>query len=424
MFIDLRRRVSNGARALTRFGVLSAIAILASANPSLQLSSPAVAAGATSVNLSLTYSSNGNATPVSAVQWSFGYSSSDVASISVSAGTAATSSQKTVICSAASGTYTCLAYGAANQTPIENGILANVQISLAAKPSSSVAVQVTNPVASDEAGNSVPLTAAAGAISVSGSAAAATGSKASTGGTAASAASAPPTPLPTLTGLGCQPSFLIEPQGVTCTASLSAATLRAFQLTASSSSSAITVPTTVNVAAGASSVPIAVKASTSGSQSASGTITVTVGSSTVDTPLNVLPPLATSKFNVVNTKTGSCLTAIGRSQMAVATQSACSGATNDVVQLAAVSNGYELGFNSNKLFLGGATKILGTPVVTMTTSKSQAWELVPSSAGTFLILAVGNQQCLGLVAGAGNQQMVEETTCSSQPQNTWRFVAQ
>jgi hypothetical protein len=89
---------------------------------SLALSSASATGGSVSMNLTLT--SVIGSEPGS-LQWSLVYSTSDIVSINVSAGTALTSQGKTLNCGGAAGTLNCVA-AAINTNAIQNGVVAVV----------------------------------------------------------------------------------------------------------------------------------------------------------------------------------------------------------------------------------------------------------------------------------------------------------
>src|SRR5262249_5615053 len=89
--------------------VAGMLASAAAAQDSLSLSTGSAPPGG-SVALDLTLNSVSGGDPA-AVQWTFSYSPTDVTSVAVSAGPAATGANKSISCAAGSGTYTCLASG-------------------------------------------------------------------------------------------------------------------------------------------------------------------------------------------------------------------------------------------------------------------------------------------------------------------------
>src|SRR5258708_4413069 len=90
---------------------------------SLNLSSGAAGSNG-AVALTLNLASPAQNEPA-AIQWTLAYAPTDVTSISVTAGSAATAAGKTLNCFGGSGTYTCLAFGT-NVATISNGAVAVV----------------------------------------------------------------------------------------------------------------------------------------------------------------------------------------------------------------------------------------------------------------------------------------------------------
>jgi len=84
----------------------------------------------TTVNLDLSVDTTGNTLPA-AVQWTIEYSTDDIAAVEIAAGPAALFAEKIVVCNPSPGSIICLAYGL-NLNPILNGVVATVQVTLAA----------------------------------------------------------------------------------------------------------------------------------------------------------------------------------------------------------------------------------------------------------------------------------------------------
>ncbi len=118
---------------------------------SLTLTSGTVAPNRTT-SLSLSVKSTGSNRPA-ALQWTFTYTASSVASIAVSAGSAATAAGKTLQCVMVPGAYSCLAVGM-NSTAISDGVLAVLNLTLAASVNS-VLVGVGNASAVAPSGTSI-----------------------------------------------------------------------------------------------------------------------------------------------------------------------------------------------------------------------------------------------------------------------------
>jgi hypothetical protein len=428
----LQRCASECRRVATYLILLCLTTLFAAAQTTLTLSS-GLGNAATTVNLNLAYSSGPAATAVSAIQWTFAYSAVDVTSITVNPGTEATAAQKNILCSAGTGTYTCLALGLANQNTIQDGTLAVVQIGLAANPSSSVPVHLSNEIASDPNGNSVPISGTPGSISVQ-----SPGPPGSIPGSAPGSApgsnpgstSGPPPGLaaPALTGISCVPSFLIEPGASTCTVSLSGPAPPNLQLVASSSSPAISVSPLIAVPAGATTTLFTV-AGNPANKDRSGTVTITLGPSTTSIPFNLLPPLSTTGFQVINQNTGTCLTALTfawqGSPLGVAIQQACSSAPNQIVSLSPVGAGYTLGFKEG-LLLNAAGSSFGWAFIMLSPLSSgtgHTWQLVPAAAGTFLLFSTENQECLEVPDNSKTNFLpVQQSACSVSANQRWSLV--
>src|SRR5215470_7021776 len=113
----------------------------------LSLSS-ATAARGTSVSLNVSLNTTGALSPAD-VQWTFGYSMSDVSSISVSAGPAATAAGKSLVCNPLAGSMVCILYGITSTT-IANGTVGVVTLGISpTTTNTSTAISLTNSMASD-----------------------------------------------------------------------------------------------------------------------------------------------------------------------------------------------------------------------------------------------------------------------------------
>src|SRR5580658_4681167 len=104
--------------------------IFASAqNVGFSIGSGSATPGGTAV-LNISIASTGGAQPA-AVQWTLGYSATDISSITVTTGAAATAAGKSVTCSSVSGGMTCLVFGL-NTTVIADGVVAQATVQVAA----------------------------------------------------------------------------------------------------------------------------------------------------------------------------------------------------------------------------------------------------------------------------------------------------
>jgi|GEM_PF-1687664 len=131
------------------------------AQSSLALSSGNGAPNQTTA-LTLTLTSPPNSEP-SAIQWTLSYSANDITAISVTA----TDSNKTAVCTPATGAYSCILYGEQNNSPIPNGVVAVVSVMLSASPANPVPIGVTGTLAASPAGTPVALGSSGGTITFS-----------------------------------------------------------------------------------------------------------------------------------------------------------------------------------------------------------------------------------------------------------------
>ena len=203
---------------------------------SLAIGSAAAAPG-TSTTLNLSMTATGGAQP-DGVQWSLGYSVTDVSSIAVSAGAAATGAGKSLACSNGTGNVTCLLYGV-NSAVIANGVIAQIAVTLASgTQSASSAIQISGAVAANGAGNAITTTGSSGALTITQSSA-----------------------QPALSTLTCAGSTITTTGNVSCTVSLTALASVGFPVTLSSSNSQLRVPGSVSVSAGSTTASFAATAS-------------------------------------------------------------------------------------------------------------------------------------------------------------------
>jgi hypothetical protein len=131
----------------------------------LNLSSgTATRGGGISLNLDLTTTSG---LMPSAMQWTLGYSATDISSISVNAGPAATAAGKSLLCNPSAGFIVCIIYGT-NSNPMANGTVGVVNLGISPTTSNtSTVIAVFNPMESDPTGTaSVPLTPSNGTIAI------------------------------------------------------------------------------------------------------------------------------------------------------------------------------------------------------------------------------------------------------------------
>jgi uncharacterized protein (TIGR03437 family) len=230
---------------------------------SLALSSgSATQGGSVSLNFSLT--SPAGSEPA-ALQWTFTYSSSDIATISASAGPASSAAGKSIICSASPGSYTCLLSGI-NTNVISNGVVAIVNVTLSPSMTSSTTISVANPIAASPTGSDIPITGAGGVITVG------------SGGSI------------TVTSLTCNPAGLVSLTASTCTVALNQAAPSNTNVALSDNSSGLSVPASVMVAAGNTTANFSATAGTITAVQAA-VITATLGSSSQTASLVLAPVL-------------------------------------------------------------------------------------------------------------------------------------
>ena len=187
----------------------------------LTLSSAATLAD-NSATLSLTFASG--TSPVAALQWSFTYPSSNIATLTATAGPALVAAGKTITCLGAAGSYTCIAAGL-NSTTIGAGVLAQVSVKLAGIVDTTIGM--ANTLATSADGSLMAITG--------------------TGGTVI--ATIPPLGI---SSISCTTTTLGPLSSTPCTISLNAAAgASGATIAVSSSSTNVTVPANLTVAAGA-----------------------------------------------------------------------------------------------------------------------------------------------------------------------------
>ena len=183
-----QRRVS---RELAWASLFLLFTFVSRAEPSLALSPASGSPGETvSIPLSL---ENSAGSQLGGLMWTLNYPTSSVLAINATAGSALTGASKSLTCTAGSGSFSCVATGV-NQNILTDGVIADVQLSLAAGATS----------------GTLAFSLAAGS-SVDGSA---------VGVTSGSASLTVSSPL-SVSGLSCSPTSLSPQQTTTCTLSLS-----------------------------------------------------------------------------------------------------------------------------------------------------------------------------------------------------------
>jgi trimeric autotransporter adhesin len=201
----------------------------------LSLESASATAGST-VKLNVSLASSGGALPTT-VQWTMAYPSVLTVS-SVDASSSAGGAGKSVTCAVNGGSTTCVAFGM-NTTPIGDGSVALANFVIAPDAGSGAAeVALTNVVASNASGNSIPASGTGGSITI--------------------AQSLPPL---TVSGLTCTPASVNTPGSSECTVTLNrTAGSSGFPVTLSSDNANLTIPGSVTVPSGASSADFAAAA--------------------------------------------------------------------------------------------------------------------------------------------------------------------
>src|SRR6266436_5969312 len=131
----------------------------------LNLSSGTASRGA-SVTLNLNLTATGALMPA-AVQWTLSYSTTDISSISVNAGPAATAAGKSLICNPSAGSIVCIVYGT-NSNTMANGTVGVVNLGISpTTTNTSTVIAVVNPMESDPTGTApIAVTPSNGTVTV------------------------------------------------------------------------------------------------------------------------------------------------------------------------------------------------------------------------------------------------------------------
>lgn len=146
----------NGVSRIATFGLVAPLGL----TDTLSLSSGSAGTdGRASLNVSLT-SPAGN--EPSAVQWALTYPLSNVISISVAEGSAATAAGKVLSCVAGPESYTCLVSGA-NTTIMSNGPVAIVNLTMAPGVSNTP-ISLSESLGSSGAGNVIAIAPSSGVV--------------------------------------------------------------------------------------------------------------------------------------------------------------------------------------------------------------------------------------------------------------------
>src|SRR5215467_8423039 len=185
-----------GDRIVFLFALLSAVGCLLAQSSSMSIGSgSAVRGGSVPLTISL---ASGSAAPAG-VQWTLSYPTSDISSVTASAGAALTAAGKTLSCNPQAGTITCQASGM-NGNVIGAGAVAVLNVTLSTTGTgTSLSLPLSGVMGALPDGNAATMTGAGGTITVT-------------------------TPvLPTVSNLQCSPSTVVSGGSANCTITLSSA---------------------------------------------------------------------------------------------------------------------------------------------------------------------------------------------------------
>ncbi len=196
-------------------------------------SGTAAKGGSSTLSVSL---ATGSGSQSGELEWTMNYSSTDITSVTVSAGSSLSAAGKSLSCSSTSGRTTCVTYGM-NQNAIGNGTVASATLNVSASaPDPSIPVSLSSVVVSNPAGSTVSVLGTGGSISVN------------------------PT-TPPLSALTCASGAVTGPASVSCTVTLGGTAPSAgVSVALSSNNSSVTVPGTITVPSGSSSASFAATA--------------------------------------------------------------------------------------------------------------------------------------------------------------------
>jgi len=238
-----------------------------------------VPGGTLAMDVSLTTS--GGAQPA-VFQWTMSYSAADIASVSVTDGPTATAAGKSILCSSASGSTVCVAYGV-NQNIISDGVAATATFNIASGAlDTSAPVQVTGVSASAPDASGISALGTGATISIS-------------------QTSQPPA----ASGLSCIPASVTAPGTSACTVTLSApAQTGGINVTLASNNSNVSIPGSLAVPPGSSSAGFtATVAAVTKAQSAS--LTASAGGVSKNFSLGIAPPLWSISGTISPSSSGS-----------------------------------------------------------------------------------------------------------------------
>ena len=243
--------------------LLSTLLLTSSAHAqssSLSLASASGVQGSSvSLNLSLNVTSGSGP---AGVQWKLSYPSTDIVSLSATAGAALTAAGKTLNCNSAAGSITCLTSGM-NSNALSSGVLAVLTANLATNAASSVSITMSDVMGALSNGSAATVSGSGGTLSVS---------------------------QPTVSALQCSPSTVSSGGSSTCTVTLAAAAPSGgAAVTVSDNSTALTVPASVSVTAGTTTASFNATAGTVSANQAV-TVTASLNGSSKTASVTVTPP--------------------------------------------------------------------------------------------------------------------------------------
>lgn len=237
--------------------------------PSLTLSSATANPGST---VGLAVSLTAGATAPAGLQWTISYPANQIAAISATAGAASLAAGKSIACGSSAGFFTCLVSGM-NANGIAAGVVANIQVTLAAN-AGTVVTNVSSPMGADATGSMIPAMASAG------------------GGIL----------VPSISAVSCTTTGLLSGGASNCTVTISqAAPAGGSSLSIGSNNSLLSVPASVIVgpAATAASFSATAGAITTDQQA---TITASFGSSSQQTTVSLWPTATLSALACTPTR--------------------------------------------------------------------------------------------------------------------------
>jgi uncharacterized protein (TIGR03437 family) len=248
----------------------------------------AAATGSAGGTVSLPISLTSTGTQPAALQWTVTYAPSDIVSVNVAAGAAATAAGKTIQCNIAPGSTLCILSGL-NTTTIANGVVATLSIKLAVSPSStSIPVSLTGVVGASAAGLAISSTGSGAAITLP-----------------AQPISIPPPSVPVpppsigLQSLSCTPTSLAAPAVISCTVTLSqAAQYLGAVVVVSTSGGPLLFPANVGIGAGSTAATFLAAATTAVTANTDVQITGSLNGTSASTTVKLTPSVTTGISSV------------------------------------------------------------------------------------------------------------------------------